>query len=353
MMNLEIMKERFRYAQVSLRPNYRLIPCSALGVDEEAVETFNEILNWVKSLGLRRLVRTKSGGISIDRKKYHGCGWDITNNSYCVEIVIIYYGMWRIQFRNKSVVSEEDGKEKEMYGRQAFMKFRNECKKRGIELGDYEIDNGEEVKKEIEKPMISVSSPRVLGNTYFSAHHIDFHNSYPAGLVNTHPEFRDVVEMFYKGRKENPEYKAVLNLTVGYMQSVKGCGAKWAHLSRDAIRNNNERMRELSERLIKSGRKILAYNTDGIWYTGEVYHGSGEGKNLGDWENDHVNCMIRFRSKGAYEYMENGVYTPVVRGLTGYDKVKPRSEWEWGDIFRKDAEVIMYKLTEDGLEIIK
>ena len=30
-----------------------------------------------------------------------------------------------------------------------------------------------------------------------NVHHIDFHNSYPAGLVNTHPEFKDVITFLY------------------------------------------------------------------------------------------------------------------------------------------------------------
>jgi hypothetical protein len=86
--------------------------------------------------------------------------------------------------------------------------------------------------------------------------------------------------------------------------------------------------------LRQAGRQILAYNTDGIWYAGEEYHGEGEGPELGQWGHDHRNCKIRFKSAGAYEFIEDGKYYPVIRGLTLLDKVKDRdTEWQWGDIF--------------------
>jgi hypothetical protein len=31
-----------------------------------------------------------------------------------------------------------------------------------------------------------------------------------------------------------------------------------------------------------------------------------------------------------------------VRGRTNYDLIKPRSEWEWGDIYRKEAKPILF-----------
>jgi hypothetical protein len=106
-------------------------------------------------------------------------------------------------------------------------------------------------------------------------------------------------------------------------------------------------MRELAEKMKKSGRRILAYNTDGIWYVGDVYHDEGEGKGLGQWENDHINCKIRFKSAGSYEYIENGKYTPVQRGLTKLDSIKPRDEWQWGDIFSDEGKEITYTFVNE------
>lgn len=95
---------------------------------------------------------------------------------------------------------------------------------------------------------------------------------------------------------------------------------------------------------------VLLYNTDGIWYCGDVYHGEGEGKRLGEWENDHINCMFRAKSAGSYEFVEDGKYYPVVRGRTNLDLITPRENWKWGDIFKKEAKVIeFYWLAGEGI----
>ena len=47
---------------------------------------------------------------------------------------------------------------------------------------------------------------------------------------------------------------------------------------------------------------------------------------------DVQNLLGLGRSK-AYEFIENGQYYPVMRGISPLDKVKPRSEWKWGDIY--------------------
>ena len=78
---------------------------------------------------------------------------------------------------------------------------------------------------------------------------------------------------------------------------------------------------------------MIARSTDCIWYEGEIYHGEGEGKALGEWSNDHTNCTFRAKSKGVYEYIENGKYTVVARGYYELDKIKPRDLWSWGDIY--------------------
>lgn len=339
---IEYLKGKYKFCPVKAKVNWKYIPTSVLGMDDEAMEEFNRIYQWIRTKKIERLERTPSGGISIDRKKFRGCGWDVSVGSYYVELVIIYEGMWRLQFRTTNLKSDGKG----LYGTQAFWKFKDLCKKHGIDLKDYEIDNGKEVKETIEKYMIDVSSPVLIDRELENCHHIDFHNSFPAGLVNTHEEFRPVVEELYEGRKEHKEYKDVLNLTIGYFQSLKGCKARWAHLSRDAIKDNNDRVRRLADMLKAAGRRILLYNTDGIWYQGTIFHDEGEGSRLGEWENDHVNCKLRIKSKGSYEFMEDGKYYPVVRGSTRLDRTKPRDEWTWGDIY-KCGDPLMYGFDED------
>ena len=285
---------------------------------------FDKMKSWKQAPPLCRQV--KVGGFWID----------LTINSFGDK--------HRYQLR---MVPKEAIKDGELTGSQAFKIFKEQCLKYGINLDDYIIYNGKEVKLTIPSYLIK-ADPGSLDYVFEGANHIDFHSSFPAGLANTHPEFRPLLEELYNKRKENAVYKAILNLTIGYMQSITCCDAKWAHLSKDAITDNNNRIKELTQKLLMNGNIILAYNTDGIWYTGNVYHGEGEGSTLGAWENDHINCKIRFKSAGAYEYIENGIYTPVVRGLTTFDIEKPdRETWEWGDIYKGSAIEYVYLKNEN------
>lgn len=297
----------------------------------------------VTAKGWHEIVRTSSGGVSISRTNFHLPMWDVRLSNACIEMTIVGSFMLRIQFRQNSSVVQEEGEQK-IYGRQAFAAFTKLLAKDGILLDDYAREDGAEIKKTIPKYIIKAENPMFIGESriWQNCHHIDFHNSFPAGLVNTHPEFGKTIEQLYENRKTNPINKAILNYSIGFMQSIDGCQARWAHLAKDAIADNNARIEELAKRLKKAGRIVLLYNTDGIWYCGDIYHGEGEGKHLGEWENDHINCMFRAKSAGSYEFVENGKYYPVVRGRTNLDLIKPRENWQWGDIFKKEAKVIEF-----------
>lgn len=309
--------------------------------NEEGVELFNDVLKHIPE-SIHKLQRTPSGGIAININNTYAYDFRHSSNGGIITIVVAgrlyvfklgHWGVKKNDYINPST---------------AFNMFMSKCEEFGIDLDDYAIENGEEVKKTIPVPYIWMDES-ILNNTLYSVHHIDFHNSYPAGLVNTHPEFKEVVEFFYNGRKKNPKYKLVLNMSIGYMQSmkIKRVAARWANLSKDAITDNNKRIDELAERLLDAGCRIIGMNTDGIWYQSErPYHGEGEGKELGQWENDHVNCKFRAKSGGCYEFIEKGKYNPVVRGLIAYDAQVPREEWAWGDIYKGEVKLLEY--TEQG-----
>lgn len=313
---------------------------------EKDRETFNEIYKTLKKSNLGTLVRTKSGGIKLCKENRRGV-WDFKAVNVGVVITAILEGYTFCYRIGNEIKSTKD--DKSVSGTTAFFKFKTLCLENGIDLEDYAIDNGAEVKDTIPAPKISMKYIMTKDDEGIAnCHHIDFHNSYPAGLCNTHPEFRPIVEPLYESRKTNPENKAILNLTIGYMQSKNpSCKARWAHLSKDAIIDNNNRIDALAAKLEASGHDILGYNTDGIWYSGEIYHGEGEGKHLGEWENDHTNCLFRSKSDGAYEFIEDGQYHAVVRGKTNYDFVESREHWQWGDIFRHGLTFIKYRWDKD------
>lgn len=294
-----------------------------------------------------KIERTEKGQIRNCRANRRGV-WELTGKKGGVgsKLTAIVEGYYFCYFLTRKTEDEN----LDISGTDAFHTFKKICKKNGINLEDYEIDNGEEVNMTIPHPMISMKYIMTKNDEGIpNCHHIDFHNSYPAGLCNTHPEFRKVIEPLYEGRKTNPENKAILNLTIGYMHS-SNISWRLANLAKDAITDNNNRVQELASRLQNSGREVIGYNTDGIWYCGDIYHGEGEGKHLGEWENDYVNCLFRSKSNGAYEFIMDGQYIVKLRGKTNYDDIKPRAEWKWGDIFNNDLTLKLYRLTLSGVQ---
>lgn len=308
-----------------------------IDIDEQR-EEWNDIYQTLLCSELKYgIKRTEKGQIRKCRENRRGV-WEVTGKKggVGITIVAIVEGHYFAYFLSRPM---------DMNGTLAYTTFKKKCKDNGILLEDYMVDNGEEINKTISKPLIKMYR---MGETLDGCHHLDYHSSYPAGLCNTHPEFRPIIDELYKERKTKPENKLVLDATIGYMHSEV---LEWrlANLAKDAIEDNNNRILNLAERLKAAGREIIGFNTDGIWYRGEIYHGDGEGKNLGDWENDHVNCIFRSKSDGAYEFIEGGKYYPVLRGKTNYDDVKPRTEWEWGDIYRTGLKLKTYHLTHEGV----
>ena len=133
---------------------------------------------------------------------------------------------------------------------------------------------------------------------------------------------------FYEDFKKIEEIitQAILNLTCGYFQSLKDnrIKAKLAHISRYAIARNNQKIDEMVQWLKANDRIPVLINTDGIWFIGAPTNLSS--KLLGEFEEDHKNCTLRIKSSGAYEYIEDGKYHPVLRGKTKLDRIKPRDK---------------------------
>ena len=319
----------------SSRLNYLLIPVTTFNIDKEGAKNFNKIFFWLKKQKLHELERTPSGSIKTGPHVKRPA-WDIKSNRYCVELTVVMNGLaWRIQFRTKLP--------KGMSGKKAFTLFKKLLLKDGVDLDKYEIEDGEKVKETIEHYLVKPYHKFFIDKTYKNAHHIDFHSSFAGGLANTHPEFRKTLEWLYENREKDEINKNILNFSIGYMQSVAGCKARWAHLSKDAIEDNNKRLLELIEKLEKSGRTVLLLNTDGVWYNGPIFHGEGEGSGLGQWQNDHTNCQFRMASAGAYEFIENGIYHPVIRGIPNDTK----TDWQWGDIYKEKAIPSIFTFTEE------
>lgn len=332
----ELMK--LKHTDSTSRLNYLLIPVSTFPIDEKGAKAFNKIYFYLKRKNLYTLERTASGGIK-NGSHTKVPAWDIRVNRYCVELTVILEGYaWRIQFRTPTP--------KKLSGRAAFTKFKRLLLKDGVDLEQYSIENGKEVKETIPNYLVKPYHQFYIDKIYENCNHIDFHSSFAGGLANTHPEFRKTLEWVYNNREKDEINKHILNFSIGFMQSIGGCGARWAHLSKDAIEDNNNRVLTLAKALEKSGRIVLLLNTDGIWYSGKLYHGDGEGSNIGEWQHDHTKCKFRMAGAGAYEFIENEVYYPVIRGIPNDTK----GDWKWGDIYEKKAIPVLFTFTyEEGI----
>ena len=342
--------------------NYFRMPANPMKPEDDNMDKWNRVIGWLRDHGYQndRLVFTKSKALS---KAQPRTGYVVRDRRSYFEIVAVTIGgAFRVTFTATFDIVEEGG----LTGREAFLTMKREFKKDGVALDDYATDTGLAIKEhEIEKPYISVTSACKAGETYEHVHHLDLHSAFPSGLAANHPELKPTIQRIYERRKKSANdkrLKLALDASIGYMQSeyCKINGEKYAlaSLSRDGINWCNAKIRELTKELMRQGYRALAYNTDGIWYAkiqegktipSEPMHCSLEGDCLGTYANDHFDCKIRWKSKGSYEYVENGVYKPVVRGSTKLDKIKSRDEWVWGDIFQKAAEVISYRLEDEML----
>lgn len=316
------------------KPNYIKIPVTSFSMTEEGVEQFNNTYLYLRDYckNFNPIKRTKSGGISISHIRLPQ--WDIRSLKSCVEVTVLApIGFFRIQLRT---IGSKDSKE--ISGSLAFRKFKNICEKFDIDLSIFAISDGEEVKKTFSKPMIGLTNPDYANKVFYNAYHIDLNSSYMAGIAESHPELREPIEYIYKNRKDKPYFKDILTHTWGYMQSSI-INYKYAHLSKDGLDSNNRKLTYLTEQLKKQGFTVIAYNSDGIWYNhpyGKKYHDKYEGTELGMWKHDHNKCIYQAKSNGAYHYIEDGKCHTVLRGRTRLDRIKPRDDWSWEDLYRMD-----------------
>lgn len=325
------LDSRLKYV-INRKVNKNLIPVTSLSFSEEDIKLFNSVYRFVIKNIEKRITRTASGGICIKEEAIRGNQWDIKATKTVIELTFKYFSKWyRLQIGYKK--SDAD---KKVYGHQAWKIFVSLCKDNHIEIKDYRLSSTEEglaEKEQIVKPLIDLGESGEIKKVYTNVHHLDYNSSYAYGIVEKVPELEPVIQELYTKRKKNPKYKEVLAILHGYMQSA-GVSYRYSHIARHANKSNRDRVEALADKLRAAGRKIILFNTDGIWYQGDVYHDENEGTALGQWKNDHIDCKFRIKSKGVYEFIEDGVYTPVFRGTSTLERVKPRSTWEWGDIFK-------------------
>lgn len=338
--------------------NYMLLPITL--VDQHR---YNEIVRWLsnQSYMKRGIKRTNSGGISIANGGQLNV-WDSTprmtekNNCMGAEIVVLMCHYFddlndfiSIGARIQLGRYKGDETEKHISGRFAYLDFRRYLENRNINIEDRMVspEEGKEIKKKIPKPYICMYYGARENCTYEHAYHYDRNSAYGAGMMEYCPEWSELIQHLYDNRKKNPKYKDILNMTIGFFQSSY-LQYRLSNVSEHCIRRNNEELEDKAIDLIRMGCKIIAFNTDGIWFTNPNNIELESSSKIGEWKLDHRDCKIRFKSAGAYEYIENGQYYPVVRGIVKMDREKPRTQWQWGDIYSEGAKRVVYNYLDDG-----
>lgn len=128
----------------------------------------------------------------------------------------------------------------------------------------------------------------------------------------------DIMQELYDGRKENPEYKQIMNSFIGYMRSVKyNKGNFMAHISSVVYARHNKRMCELYDSIVKNRGKILFVLTDCIAWVGNQISESVKEKKLGNFVNEFENVKIKLRGKvGQYMIFDKDeIYAVKTQGV--------------------------------------
>lgn len=346
--------DQLKWSEETISPNIKITPVNNLPMNDDGMDRFNKIIEWCElNIGTQnRITWTPSGGM---KKNGYWSRYGIRSTHTTIELIIYYKArMTRVCFRNHK---EDAAEGSQIYGAQAFAKFKAIMTSFGVDIDEWKLDSDEEgarVKETIPRVKISMN-PFILNKELDegNVHHMDLNSSYLSGMKEFEPKWGAALDWMYEHRKDNPIMKSIMVMTTGYMQSIKCNGARWAHFSKAGIEYNNRKIEYYAAQLQKNGRKILGFNTDGIWYQGEVFHDEFEGTGLGKWKNDYTDCRkFRAKSNGAYEFIDkDGAYHPVIRGFTNLDKLKDRTEWSWGDIYQ--ATVIEYYWDNEEERIIK
>lgn len=320
-----------------------------------------DLVNRMKDYPYSPFTATRSGGISKKSTSDGPYRYILrSNRTSLVEIIVRdERGTTRVMYRNalkeKQVVNQDKQEMKVLSGKKALGILIDELKKDNIDLYDYQISKEEglaiHTKDKIMNPrLIKVLDDNDIDKVLENCHHLDLNSAYPAGLAINYPEFNTTLTRLYNKRKDIPEYKQVLNLSIGVMES-KITGFKWNHLAYKSHEWTNNQIYIMMSLIERRGGRPILLNTDGIWYQSDLPININESGELGGWKHDHKQCKLRVKSSGSYEFIENSVYTPVQRGFTLLDRSKPRELWQWGDIYQEEAKLVetikMYQLGED------
>lgn len=343
----KIFKECKKLSEGQEFPNFKFNqyiknPCYFNHVIKDK-DKINSLYKLLKNSDLHKIVRTPSGGIKMNNIHHIGGAWDY---KMCYTARNVFKGVIITVIIGKTVFVFKCGnfkvKDSEMTGNKAFELFAKECKKFDIDLKKYSVDNGKEVKDEIEKPIIRNFTQH---ETVYNVNHIDLNSAWPSNVSEVYPELKQV---FVNLRKKD---KLIGDMALGYCQS-EWINYHYSNLSKAGINGCNEKILDLVNKLMANEFDVLGINTDGIWYRdllnkNRLYTDENEGTELGQWKTDHKNCEWYAFSDGQYYFIEDGKFNAKARGYYAYEQVKPRNEWNRDDFLKAMQSLVCIEFDEN------
>ena len=341
----------YKHSKRVEKPNRYAMPVNEFTLDQ--VEEFNEIYFYIKD-HYTRVEPTPSKSISYERSiRYKSRYIVITNNSKFEICLVCDKGCYRF------LIGEKIDKEVNcVSGKKAVRQLLRTAKKLSVDLTKYAVstEEGKRIKEQIDSPLIEeYCLKRILTHKEYigGVHHLDLNSSYASRISEAIPELRPLFEYIYERREKNNNYfKHVLTNSIGCFQSPfclnptnykKIAPYALASLAKIAINNTRKMIELYCDKLTKSGREVILTNTDGIRYKGELYHDVNEGVGLCQRKHDHVNVDLLVKSKGAYQFRENGIVKTILRGRTNLDSYIARDNRERGRILDETIYVKRYK----------
>lgn len=310
----------------------------------ENADQINILYRFLDMSDLPHIVRTAKGNIKKNNIHNIGGCWDVkrveTERGIFkgVIITVIVCGKTFVFKCGAFTV-----KNSTMNGTKAFGMAKRIARNYGINIEDYAIDNGEEVKANIPKSKIAFKLEYVTQNpkkTIKHAHHIDLNCAWGTGFVNAFPEFKQTL-LDLKAVD-----KVVPSMFLGYCQSAR-VKYKYSHFALAGIEWCNKKLDELTHKLEQNNFTVLGYNTDGIWYKdnteqNRVYHDGDEHSGLYGYKNDYIDTELCIYSDGQYWFKTpDGKFNARARGWYTYEEIKPREEWNEED-FDKAMQTLAY-----------
>ena len=337
--------------QSSSAINFIKLPVTSFDPLKDGIEECNELVKYLESVAeYKKFDRTKSGGIA--KSIFNALnGMEFQVGRSWIELLIHIDGSWaRVQFRS---CKDLNGEKEEVWGNTSLKQLIKICPEIKEFVSKDEEKNEEkhiEAKKYYNNAICPIAfmgiperAENVKGKELVDCVcSIDIHSAFPAALARVIPRIRERINEMYNKRKDDPNIKQVLNLSIGTMTSTgtqRYLGAKraLAGLRLDVLDDHAHLMNFLVKEIEKQGGVVINLRTDSIkfiWLKPFKPVLPGEGNGLGQWSYEFYKTpKYRQFSTGCYEYIDNaGAYHPVLNGYTSLDRIKPRSEWEWGDI---------------------